>query len=199
MKKDNVLNLIKKRNTIRKYQKITLPKEVIDKIVQAGWWASSIHGFQPWRFVIVSDKEIIKKISNIFRDKASLIRGKMDKLMDFSATTIRQAPLIVLAYNSKEFVAISERFFKIKKRYVGISKLTEVEAVSAAIQNMIIVAASNGLGSCWITTALFCEEEINRLLSREDQLLAIITFGYPFEKTRRTPRKKISKIVQYIN
>jgi nitroreductase len=58
----DMLELIKTRRSIRKYQDKEVPKDLIMKVLEAGRWAPSASNNQPWRFVVVRDKELIRKI-----------------------------------------------------------------------------------------------------------------------------------------
>ncbi len=51
------------RRSIRKYQDKPVPKEVVDKILNAGVWAPSGMNGQPWRFVVIQDRKTINKLS----------------------------------------------------------------------------------------------------------------------------------------
>ena len=53
-----ILEIIKKRKTIRKYTDKPIPKEVLDKILEAGIWGPSVHGLQPWKFVVVTQGQV---------------------------------------------------------------------------------------------------------------------------------------------
>ena len=59
-----------------------------------------------------------------------------------------------------------------------------------AVQNMVLVAWEDGVGSCWVSN--FSEEAKDLLkIPRHLNLLTIVSFGYPVESTTR--RKKIRK------
>ena len=51
------------RRSIRKYQDKKIPKDILEKIIQAGECAPSAHNTQPWHFIIVEDKEKLKLFS----------------------------------------------------------------------------------------------------------------------------------------
>ena len=53
----DLLNNIRQRRSIREYKKELLPKPKIDKILEAGRWAPSGLNNQPWRFLVIDDKE----------------------------------------------------------------------------------------------------------------------------------------------
>lgn len=199
----DLLETIKHRNTIRKYKDTPIPDQAIQEIVEAGRWASSVHGFQPWKFVVVTNTPLIKEISNIILRKAEEVGLGINKLLSFTANTITNSALIILVYNENSFRDTISRFFKVstlqkRNEYLRIAEKTEVEAISGAIQNMILTANNLGIGSCWNTIPLFCEQEINNLLDNNSQLVAVLTFGYPDEKGKRSKRKKTDDLVKYM-
>lgn len=195
----DIFKLIKNRCTVRKYKDLPIPREIIDKIIEAGRWGPSVHGFQPWRFAVVTNASLIKKISSTLLEKAEELKSVINRFLSSTAATIDNAPLIILVYNQNIFKEISYKFYyKIgDKKYLKISELSEIQAISAAIQNMILVADSLGIGSCWNTIPLFCEREINKIVGNKEQLVAILTMGYSAEKGKRSQRKAVEKMVQY--
>ncbi len=55
--------VIKKRRSIRRYKETPVPKEKILKILEAAKMAPSAAHRQPWHFIVVEDKEAIKKLA----------------------------------------------------------------------------------------------------------------------------------------
>jgi len=66
-----------------------------------------------------------------------------------------------------------------------------------ALQNMVIAAESQGVGSCWVGD--FNEEEVKNLLGIPDNLkvVCLVTFGYPDETPRHRTKKSLEEIVHY--
>jgi len=58
----DLLNIIKTRRSIRKYKLQEVPEEQINKLLEAARWAPSAVNTQPWKFIVVRDNEIKKKI-----------------------------------------------------------------------------------------------------------------------------------------
>ncbi len=200
----DLLELIKGRYTVRKYKKKPISKKAIGKIIEAGVWASSVIGMQPWRFVVITDRLLNMKISNILIMKAEEV-DSVKNLLHTTAKTIANSPMIILVYNRNIIKNIERNIFKIKKEYlkkkhIEIAEKAEIEAISGAIQNMILVADTLGIKSCWNTIPLFCDKEINDLLKAQinHQLVALLTFGFPSETTKRSPRRPLSETVHYI-
>jgi len=66
----DILELIKRRRSIRKYRKRNISNKKLRKIIEAGRWAPSIHGFQPWKFLVIRESSLIEKISKILINKS---------------------------------------------------------------------------------------------------------------------------------
>lgn len=69
--------------------------------------------------------------------------------------------------------------------------------VSIALENMVIAAAAQGIGSCWIGD--FKEDEVKALLGIPDDLkvIALVSLGYPDEKPTLRGKKPLEEIVHY--
>lgn len=59
----NTFEAIRKRRSIRSYTGSPIPKEDLEKIVDAGRLAPSGNNRQPWHFIVVTDKAMIQKLS----------------------------------------------------------------------------------------------------------------------------------------
>lgn len=197
-----ILKLIKERKTIRKYKDKKIPKKIIDKIIEAGVWGPSVPSFlaiQPWNFVVVQSKNMIEKLSDIILLKAKNSPVAVNVLLKSGGNIIRRAQTVILVYNSDELDKIKHKYKTVYSSYKDIIGFAQLSAISAAIQNMIIMAESLGVGSCWLDTPLFCKKEIAAVIEPAGDLAAVLTFGYADEKGFRSPRKPKSEGVRYIN
>ena len=75
----SLLDVILNRRSIRRYENKEIPKDVLDKIVEAGRQSPSAANRQPYRFVIVTDSEIKKElkglVSRFLKDAPVVIVG----------------------------------------------------------------------------------------------------------------------------
>lgn len=191
----NILKLIKKRVTTRNYQNRLIPNKIIKQIIEAGIWGPAIHHWQPWKFVVLNDKNNLFALSNVI--KKGLKQIHLPGFIYYpTITTLTNAKIIICVYNTREFSKFIKRFSKDRFDTV---KITEVSSISACIQNMLLTAESLGIGSCWLDSPLLCNEKINNYLKTDDELVAILTFGYPAGKVgKRSPRKVVSDTVKLI-
>ena len=59
----NLLSLLIKRRSIRKYKNKKVEQEKIEKIIQAALWSPSGHAKYPWQFIVVNDKNLLSQLS----------------------------------------------------------------------------------------------------------------------------------------
>lgn len=66
-----------------------------------------------------------------------------------------------------------------------------------ALQNMVIAAWVQGVGSCWIGD--FQEEEAKKLLGipKDWKIVALVSFGYPTDQPRERQKKPLEEIIGY--
>ena len=57
-----VLEAIKKRQSVRSYQDKEVPEEILQQILEAGRLAPSAKNTQSWKFIVVKDKDLRKKL-----------------------------------------------------------------------------------------------------------------------------------------
>jgi len=58
----DVFDCIRSRSAVRKFRPELIPSAVIKKILQAGQQAHSQRNRQPWRFVVIQDRETLTQI-----------------------------------------------------------------------------------------------------------------------------------------
>ncbi len=61
---DELLKNLNRRRTVRDFSAETVPIELIEKAIMTAGTAPSGANLQPWRFIVVQDSEIKKKICN---------------------------------------------------------------------------------------------------------------------------------------
>jgi nitroreductase len=166
----NLLETIKNRRSIRKFQKKEIPEKIIDQLIEALIWAPSAGNLQSRKFYFVFNQEI----------KEKLVRAALEQ------NFIAQVPLVVVGCaDEKTALRYGERG----------KNLYSVCDVATSIQNLMLLAAEKGLGTCWI--GAFDEKEVSKILNLPENLrpIAIIPVGYPAEKPKALPRVSKEKAV----
>lgn len=193
----DILKLIKERRTIRRYQDKPIPQRILNKIIDAGRWGPSLHSFQPWKFMIINNKKIIGNISSVLKKKNKKMYTGYNMIMNSTASTIKNAQVLIIVFNTN---IVTKKMGYLGKIYVKCARLSEIEAISAAIQNIMLTAQSCKVGICWTVFPIFCEKYLKKLLGEEGDLIAILTLGIPAEKGRQPSRRSpIIETIKYIN
>lgn len=86
MNPEEVLHLMKDRRSIRKFKPDPIEDEKIEKLLEAARWTQSASNRQPWRFIVIKNKETISKL----QDAA--------KFGDF----VSQAPMVIAIIANKK-------------------------------------------------------------------------------------------------
>jgi len=166
----DVFEAIRTRRSIRSYEKRPVEKEKLLKVLEAARLSPSATNSQPWSFIVVTDPEV----------KESL-RSAYDRDWFISAPVI----IVACAFPEKAWVRRDgEEFWKVD--------------ISIAMQDLILAAWAEGLGTCWI--GAFREEEAKRVLGIPEnvRVVAMTPLGYPAEvKGPVTNRKPLEEIVHY--
>lgn len=56
---------IAKRASVREYQSKPIPKKILERLVDAGRRAPTARAVEPWEFVVITDKETLRRLSEI--------------------------------------------------------------------------------------------------------------------------------------
>ena len=190
-----VINAIKQRRSIRKYQPRPVPPEMIREILDAAKYAPSAHNAQPWRFIVLTEtmqkhnltKDMIEAwLQALTRDGAPAETQK--SLTKEYYTRFSEAPLLVVACLSLE----NMRWYPDEARQKWERDLA-MQSLSAAIQNMLLVIYAKELGACWYAAPAFCKGAVRQALKipAEVEPQALITIGYPAETPVASSRKPI--------
>jgi nitroreductase len=61
----NVLRSIRRVSQIRQYTPDDVPDEVVDQLLELARWTGSSRNGQPWQFIVVRDRETLKKLASL--------------------------------------------------------------------------------------------------------------------------------------
>ena len=67
--------LIEKRRSIRKFKPDSVERQKVDQLIEAALRAPSSRGFNPWRFIVVDQPELLEKLSGAKPHGASFLKG----------------------------------------------------------------------------------------------------------------------------
>lgn len=192
--------IIERRST-RKFKDSVITTEDLDMIIEAARLAPSGTNRQPWRFLLLSSKEEKEKIA-----------GAVVQPFVLEAPAVFVCCLDRRAYTR---VHLEERMHELVQAEVFTAeaagyitqmrvpgKVEEVKIPSSAyidlgiaVQNMVLMATTLGLGSCWVR--LFNPQKVHDAfkLSAEIEVVALLPIGYPAQLPPSRPRLSRDQIM----
>ena len=69
------LSLVKKRRSIRQYLEKPVEKEKIELLIEAALRSPSSRGFNPWEFIVVTNRDLLEKLSKAKTHGASFLKN----------------------------------------------------------------------------------------------------------------------------
>ncbi len=190
----NTLQAIATRRSIRRFKDSPLPDEVLQSILTAGIQAPSGMNRQPWRFIVVKgDKraEMVRVMrAGIAKAKA---QGEDPGSSEGSANIMEQAPVTVFIFNPDGIHPWLTR--SVEQMFTDV---VNIQSIGAAIQNMLLAAQDQGIGSLWICDVFYAYEDLCEWLGAEGQMVAAVSLGYPDESPSARPRKPVSEVTHWV-
>lgn len=170
----NVFEAIRRRRSVRNYASRPIPDEVLARLCQALRMAPSACNLQPWHFVLVSDPDLRQQLAHAANDQHF----------------IAAAPVTVVACGLPG---------QAYQRMGGTGNSVDID-VAIALDHLMLAAAAEGLGTCWI--GAFAEPEVKRLIGAPAavKVVAMTPLGYPAtadlqHPLQETDRKPLAAIL----
>lgn len=151
---------ITSRRSIRSYKDKKINQTIINDIIDAARYTPSSGNIQNWHVVVITDEEIKEKISDCCLQQ----------------NWMNQAPVLLVVCNRKKEV---EKMYGERGR-----DSYSIQNCAAFTQNILTMATSHGLATCWI--GAFDEKALGRELKLPDGVVpeVVITIGYTNEKPK---------------
>ncbi len=201
---------IKGRKSIRRFKQTPVPDEDINKILDAGRWAPSANNTQPWSFLVIRDRAVLKSM-------AEASRAMIDRMIPFAEsekqakrlaayktnfyTFFEHAPVVIAVFMEPYSAGTDILLAKMGYPPEDIKRLRPLpglQSVAAAVQNMLLAIHALGYGSCWMTGPLVAQEAFEGILGfgKEKFIAALLPIGVPDEDPPARQRKPLDEITR---
>jgi len=176
--------LLKKRRSIRDFEDKKVPMDIIHEMLQEACLAPSACNTQPWRFIIIQDQQLMKRISDESKRFGLTI---MEKYPESSYCRFKEAftnPDYNIFYNAPALIFVvgedNYPFFR--------------EDCTNATNYLMFAATNRGLGTCWIGHAHGIEDPALKKeigIPENYQIAAAVILGYPKSIPELYPRNEL--------
>ncbi|MCP3967988.1 MAG: nitroreductase [Lentisphaerae bacterium] len=177
MSESKILELCKRRVSCRNYLEKPVPDEIIANCLEAARWAPSACNKQPWRFVIVKDTELRRKIC-----KEGFLPG-------VPMPWAQKAPVVIAlcAKTNPITHGLAPMVSGINYQYIDIG---------IAGEHFVLAAEEQGLSTCWI--GWFKVKYVKKLLKLPSTVkpVCLLTLGYAAEPPSPVKRIPLDELVR---
>ncbi len=187
----DMLEFIKSRRSTRRFQDKPVPKEWIEKIVEAGRYAPSGGNCQTSHFLVIQNREILDHLAETVRQEFAgmeITEGMYASLVN--SIRLSKANRYEFHYHAPVLIAVANR-----KDYGN-----NIADCACALENMMLMANALDLGSCWINQLKWLNEN-EALLSIErelgllenERIYGALSVGYARTKDSLPDRKPLER------
>lgn len=193
-----LMSFIEDRRSVRQFKSDPVPRATIERMLAAAILAPSAHNRQPWRFAVVTDPSARRRLANAMSD-----RLRRDRLADGAAPEavegdvvrsrlrLQSAPCaIVVCVTMEAMDAYPDSRRKRAEMRMAI------QSAAMAGENLLLAAAAEGLGACWMCAPLFAAEEAASALDLPPgwEPQGMILLGEPAEAPPAKLRRPIDEV-----
>jgi nitroreductase len=176
--------VLESRHSVREFRAEGIPRDILQRVIHAAATSPSAENEQPWTFYLASGKtradlgSIIAQTTVYLNDYIEVLGPERydDAVKWF--TSFGDAPVLIAIV-----VPDSENEFQLTNRLLS---------VGAALENLLLAAAAEGLGACPFTFSYWVRSEMAELLELPDgqSVVSVVAIGWPADAKSRTPRKR---------
>jgi len=186
------------RRTVREFGPEPVAQEAVDRALAAAVTAPAPHHSTPWRFVVVRERatKLLDAMLAAWTDdlrRDGFTEEQIGRRVR-RGDVLRRAPLLVVPclvttgaahdYPDEQRAAAEREMF--------------VVAVGAAVENLLVALAAEGLGSAWVSSTMFCRDVVRDVLDLPPDWdpMGTVAIGHPASApSDRPPRDLTSYVV----
>lgn len=174
-----ILETIRKRRSIRRYQEKDISEEVLAEVLEAVRWAPSWANTQPWEIVVVRDQGIKEQIQQSVSPRNP------------SSLAIVNAPVLLVVCGKLK------RSGYYKDKYSTKFGDWFMYDLGIATQNLCLAAHDYGLGT--VIVGLFDHDRVAEVmkLPPEHEVMVLVPLGYPDQQPSPPKRRERKEFVHY--
>jgi coenzyme F420-0:L-glutamate ligase / coenzyme F420-1:gamma-L-glutamate ligase len=175
-------DVVTARRTVREFTEAPVPADAIRRAIAAAITAPAPHHSQPWRFAVLESAAartaLLDQMLTAWQADLELDGFTPEQIARRvrRGEVLRRAPLVIVPC----LVADAAHAYPDDRRNAS-ERTMFVVAMGAAVENLLVSLAVDGLGSCWVSSTLFCREVATAALGLPDDFepMGAIGVGYP--------------------
>jgi nitroreductase len=202
---DATMKTIQDRRSVREFTIDPVSDQELDLILEAARQAPSGENAQPWRFIIVKDETMRKKMGAIAGGGSSrrFTAEYVTKKMQERFSSLQDEEKKKAAFEKLTSGQVSAFMAQAPVNIVVCGKKDVWDMpydTSAAIENILLMVTALGLGACWVIAPCIDirdEERMKALLGIPEgyKAVSVISVGHQTRPHRQRPRLPVNELV----
>lgn len=186
-----LMDIVKKRCSVRNFEEKEISRDIIDAILEAGRLSPSGGNEQAWKFGVITDRSLIERISEVSYKQSWI---KTSPLLIILCTAIVEDERGAREIQKRRFPKHREAISGMDK-YLYSALNSEEHQTKIPGTHMMLQALEYGIYSTWIS--YFEVDKVSSLLVLPKLCIPseIIAFGYPSEEPYPNDKKSKDEIV----
>jgi coenzyme F420-0:L-glutamate ligase/coenzyme F420-1:gamma-L-glutamate ligase len=193
-------DVVTARRTVREFTAAPVPAAAVRRGIAAAITAPAPHHSQPWRFAVLESQQartaLLDDMLAAWRSDLAADGFTSEQIARRvrRGEVLRRAPLIIVPC----LVAEAAHAYPDDRRNAA-ERTMFVVAMGAAVENLLVALAVEGLGSCWVSSTLFCREVTAAAigLPTEWEPMGAVGVGYPAAPAPGRPERDPDQFVLY--
>lgn len=179
-----LLDAAANRRTVRTFTSAEVDDACVSEAISAAVTAPAPHHTTPWRFVVLRQgqqrTDLLDAMREAWRTDLAATPGMTPESIErrlARGDLLRTAPVMIvpcvdMSAGAHDYPDAARRSYE---------RDMFVVAGGAAVQNLMISVAAQGLGSAWISSTIFCPDVVQRHLGLESSVLPLgaVAIGHP--------------------
>ncbi len=191
--------VIRGRRSVRRFLAEPVADPLVEQVLDAGRWAPSPHGTQPWRFAVLTETTIKTKMADAMASawQHNLAMDGQDadviaKRLAGSRLRLLETPVLLLLCLYLEDL---ERYPDAERQ--AAERTMAIQSLGACAQNMLLAAYQLGLDTGWMCAPLFCPEVARDALGLPQDHIphALLQLGYAAADPKRRKRRHLDELI----
>jgi F420 biosynthesis protein FbiB-like protein len=175
---------------------------MVSRILETATWAPSAHNRQPWRFVVLQNQEIRRRLTDQMEVKFrqdlqsdGVDPERIEVQVNRSRRRLLGAPVVILLCQD---TSLGDEYPDAPRKQAEF--IMGVQSVALAGGQLLLAAHAEGLGGVWVCAPLFAQEIARQVLSLPQawEPQAFILLGYPAEEPPLRPRLGLADVARFV-
>jgi NAD(P)-dependent dehydrogenase (short-subunit alcohol dehydrogenase family)/nitroreductase len=180
---------------MRRLRTDPVPQELLSEVIEAATMGPTGNFSQNWRFFIVTDRDQIRQLGDLWkqiydrvRHRAGYLPDAVLKSCEYMIEHFQDVPAVILA-GATDFPGRDAHMVEVTTWYASILP---------SVQNLMLAARARGLGTTLTTLPLAAHDEVRKMVGipNDVTLVTCIPLGYPKGRFGRPSRNPVDCVAR---